>query len=79
MEYGRGGDLFDRIVKRKIFSEKEAAITCRRIASFLHFAHKNGVMHRDLKPENILLKSQHSDTDIRIADFGSAAFFSPGI
>ena len=31
-------------------------------------------MHRDLKPENIVLKD--SDYDIKLVDFGLAAFFN---
>jgi serine/threonine protein kinase len=36
-------------------------------------------MHRDLKPENIFLVSKFNDTNVRIGDFGSAAFFSEGL
>lgn len=31
-------------------------------------------VHRDLKPENLLLKSELNDTDIKICDFGFAAY-----
>lgn len=74
-----GGDLFDRIKVKKKYLEKDAARVCRSLASIVHFCHSKGIMHRDLKPENVLLVSQNSDTDIKLADFGQAVFFTPGV
>lgn len=40
--------------------------------------HRKGIMHRDLKPENVLLNSKEvGNFDIRLADFGFAAFDEP--
>lgn len=78
LEYCKGGDLFTKVKEKDDFSEPTASMICRKIASVLAFAHSKGIMHRDLKPENILLVSRDSDTDIRVADFGSSAIFSPG-
>ena len=36
------------------------------------YLHGLRICHRDLKPENCLLASQSSDTDFKLADFGTA-------
>lgn len=78
MEYCEGGDLFTRVKQRRYYTEPEAAMICRTLASVLAFAHSKGIIHRDLKPENILVASRDNDIDICLADFGSATFFKPG-
>lgn len=50
-----GGELFDRIIEKKTFSEKEAQACCRCVLSALEYMHSKRVAHRDLKPENLLL------------------------
>ena len=72
MELMRGGELFDRILEKKIFTEREARDTIRNILSGLAFMHVRRVVHRDLKPENLLLTTEDSDTSVKLADFGFA-------
>mmetsp|Transcript_24756 Transcript_24756/g.58118 ORF Transcript_24756/g.58118 Transcript_24756/m.58118 type:complete len:366 (-) Transcript_24756:870-1967(-) len=67
-----GGELFDRIVQKSYYNEKEARDTCMILFSAIHHCHKMKVAHRDLKPENLLLTSENDDSDIKIADFGFA-------
>lgn len=67
-----GGELFDRIVQKSYYNEREARDTCDIIFSAIHYCHKKKVAHRDLKPENLLLTSENDDSDIKIADFGFA-------
>jgi serine/threonine protein kinase len=50
-----GGELFDRIIEKKTFTEKEARSCCRCVLSALEYMHQRRVTHRDLKPENLLL------------------------
>jgi calcium-dependent protein kinase len=78
MEYCAGGSLFSRLKSKGTFFEALAAEIIRKLAMALHICHEKGIMHRDIKPENILMASSQSDTDIRLADFGSAAHFLPG-
>jgi Protein kinase domain len=51
-----GGELFDRIVQKSYYNEKEARDTCLVLFEALAFCHEHKVAHRDLKPENLLLQ-----------------------
>jgi calcium-dependent protein kinase len=74
MELCEGGDLFHNIRKSRYFSESKAGYLIRQILSAVNYMHKRKVLHRDLKPENILI--DHESDTLKIADFGTAAFFS---
>eukprot|EP00980_Cylindrotheca_fusiformis_P020030 scaffold7114_cov106-Cylindrotheca_fusiformis.AAC.4 len=67
-----GGELFDRIVAKAYYNEKEARDTCKIILDAVAYMHQNHVAHRDLKPENLLLLSKDDDSAVKIADFGFA-------
>mmetsp|Transcript_22289 Transcript_22289/g.38253 ORF Transcript_22289/g.38253 Transcript_22289/m.38253 type:complete len:233 (-) Transcript_22289:361-1059(-) len=67
-----GGELFDRIVAKSYYNEKEARDVCKILFEAIGHCHKNSVAHRDLKPENLLLRSEDNDSEIKIADFGFA-------
>jgi serine/threonine protein kinase len=56
MELLGGGELFDRILEKRAFTEKEARDVCRSMLNALKYMHQRRVAHRDLKPENLLLK-----------------------
>ena len=72
MERMRGGELFDRIVAKAYYNEKEARDTCKILLEAVCYMHDNHVAHRDLKPENLLLLSENDDSAVKIADFGFA-------
>lgn len=72
LELVYGGDLFDRIIERKVYSEDNSRIVIKNILTAVEYLHSKGIVHRDLKPENILLSTSESDTDIKITDFGLA-------
>jgi serine/threonine protein kinase len=72
MERMSGGELFDRIVAKAYYSEKEARDVCKIVIEAVQYCHQNHVAHRDLKPENLLLLSQEDDSTVKIADFGFA-------
>jgi len=65
-----GGELFDRMVERGPYSEREASHHVRKIAQALKFLHKRGIVHRDLKPENLILADRGENSELKIADFG---------
>ena len=68
-EMCRGGELFDRIVKKEIFEEKEAALLFKQILLSLNYIHSQGIAHRDIKPENFMFDVKDGDS-IKIIDFG---------
>jgi calcium-dependent protein kinase len=70
-----GGELFDRIVEKGKYSEKDAADTLRTIVRCIDYCHQLSVMHRDLKPENFVLKDRSSDSPICAIDFGLSTFY----
>ncbi|XP_022720914.1 calcium-dependent protein kinase 3-like isoform X2 [Durio zibethinus] len=78
MELCEGGELFDRIIAKGHYSEREAANLCRQIVMVVHSCHSMGVMHRDLKPENFLFLSKVEDSPLKATDFGLSVFFKPG-
>jgi len=51
MELLRGGELLERIKKKKLFGEAEASQLLQSLVSAVSFMHEAGVVHRDLKPE----------------------------
>jgi len=70
MELATGGELFDSIVSRGKYTEKDAARIIQQVASACKYLHSIGIVHRDLKPENLLLENKNPDCRIKIADFG---------
>ncbi|CAM9413077.1 unnamed protein product [Chrysoparadoxa australica] len=78
IEFMKGGELFNRIVKKSFYNEKEARDLCRIMLDSVKYMHDRHVVHRDLKPENLLLTSQNDDANIKIADFGFARSFKAG-
>lgn len=78
MELCAGGELFDRIVQKGHYSEKEAAKLIKTIVGVVEVCHSLGVMHRDLKPENFLFDSPADDAKMKATDFGLSVFYKPG-
>jgi hypothetical protein len=56
MECLRGGELYDRILEKKCFSEAEARQVARGLLEALQYMHSQNIAFRDVKPENILLE-----------------------
>ena len=63
-----GGELFDRIVQKSYYNEKEARDVCKILFQAMKYCHDHNVAHRDLKPENLLLtvsrnKASHESSE----------------
>lgn len=72
VELMTGGELFDRIVEKDHFSEKEACDIIRPVCDAIVYCHNCSVVHRDLKPENLLFATRDPGSIIKINDFGLA-------
>ncbi|XP_035824070.1 calcium/calmodulin-dependent protein kinase type 1-like, partial [Aplysia californica] len=62
MELVTGGELFDRIVEKGSYTEKDASHLIRQVLEAVDYMHDRGVVHRDLKPENLLFYSPADDS-----------------
>ncbi|TMW62512.1 hypothetical protein Poli38472_005130 [Pythium oligandrum] len=71
-EFMEGGELFDRIVEKSYYSEREARDLVKLLLESIKYCHDANIVHRDLKPENLLLTSKDDDASIKLADFGFA-------
>jgi calcium/calmodulin-dependent protein kinase I len=73
MELMSGGDLFDRIGKKKAYSEADARDLIVKMLKAVAYCHARKIAHCDMKPKNLLLMSDDNDSFIKLADFGFAA------
>jgi calcium-dependent protein kinase len=73
-ELCKGGELFDEIVTKVQFSEKEAATIIQQILQAVAYCHNLGIVHRDLKPENVLIDKELNNS-LKVIDFGTSVQF----
>ena len=76
MEMLTGGELFDRVVEKGTFSEKDASELMKKVLEATEYLHNLGIVHRDLKPENLLYTDKSDAAEIKVADFGLSKFVS---
>ncbi|KAM4795173.1 calcium/calmodulin-dependent protein kinase type 1G [Rhinophrynus dorsalis] len=79
MQLVSGGELFDRILERGVYTEKDASNVIRQVLSAVKYLHDNGIVHRDLKPENLLYLTPDENSKIMITDFGLSKMEETGI
>ena len=72
MEHMAGGDVFDQIVQRNKYTEKDARDLVVTLLTAVGSIHQAGIAHRDIKPQNLLLLSADDSASIKIGDFGFA-------
>ena len=61
-----GGELFDRIVEKGSYSERDASDLIRQVLEAVAYLHTLGIVHRDLKPENLLYMCPDDDARIML-------------
>jgi serine/threonine protein kinase len=71
LELMGGGDLIDRIIEKRHYTEFDAKEVSRKLLLGVVHCHKQKIANRNLKPESLLLKAG-SDTEVKISDFGYA-------
>lgn len=77
MEFIEGGELYDCIRKRRVFSEYMAFHITKQLLETVKYLHEVGIVHRDIKPENILLSDNSELPVIKLADFGLSKLIGP--
>lgn len=75
MELIEGSELFDKIVDRGQYSEKDASHITKQFISAIEYLHGRGIAHRDLKPENLMSIGTGANEVIKVADFGLSKNF----
>eukprot|EP01097_Dermamoeba_algensis_P000143 TRINITY_DN1050_c0_g1_i2.p1 TRINITY_DN1050_c0_g1~~TRINITY_DN1050_c0_g1_i2.p1 ORF type:complete len:363 (-),score=106.35 TRINITY_DN1050_c0_g1_i2:267-1355(-) len=75
MELVDGQELFDKIIEKGNYSEKDASLIIRQIVAAIDYLHSQGIAHRDLKPENLLTSGDGQTEVIKVADFGLSKNF----
>ncbi|KRX01424.1 Protein kinase-like domain [Pseudocohnilembus persalinus] len=79
VEMATGGELFQKIKEKGVFSEKEASVVMYQILLAVVYAHNSNIVHRDLKPQNILLDTtKEGNSYIKVVDWGTSKFFEKG-
>jgi serine/threonine protein kinase len=73
MDYMEGGTLFARLMQKRRFPEREAALIIKSLVEGLEFIHGQGYLHRDIKLENVFMAQKNSDVSIKVGDFDLAA------
>ncbi|XP_057856249.1 serine/threonine-protein kinase PEPKR2 [Cryptomeria japonica] len=74
MEICSGGRLVD-CMKKRSYSEREAAQLIKQLTAVIQHCHEMGVVHRDIKPENVLLTC---DGQMKLSDFGLSVHVANG-
>ncbi len=71
LELCTGGELFDKLSKKRRFSEHYTALLVQKMLSTICYLHTNNIVHRDLKLENWLFRhKEDDDLDVALIDFG---------
>jgi len=70
MELCSGKELFDRLIAKKQFSEREAQQAVYQMLLAITYLHKHNVVHCDLKLENFLYENDKSGANLKLIDFG---------
>eukprot|EP00397_Hematodinium_sp_SG-2012_P012328 GEMP01012496.1.p1 GENE.GEMP01012496.1~~GEMP01012496.1.p1 ORF type:complete len:683 (+),score=143.73 GEMP01012496.1:258-2306(+) len=75
MEYASGRELYDRLMDKKKYSERDAARITKEMLLAIKYLHSRNIAHRDIKLENWLFESPNKDAKLRLIDFGFSKLY----
>merc|ERR1719335_2098278 len=78
MECLEGGELFDRILESRKFSEGVAADTLYQMLLSVNYMHSKEIVHRDIKLENFLYDTKKCE-HLKLIDFGFSRVHNSGM
>ena len=70
MELCTGKEVFGKIIEDGKQTEQTVSKIIAKVLHAISYCHSKGITHRDIKPENILFKSNDTDAEVKIIDFG---------
>jgi len=73
LELLEGENLFENIMKRRVYTETDAANVVKQVARACDYMHARGIIHRDLKPENLVYLDKNHE-QICVTDFGLSKY-----
>ncbi|XP_054473467.1 calcium/calmodulin-dependent protein kinase IGa [Anoplopoma fimbria] len=79
MQLVSGGELFDRIIDKGVYTEKDASTVIKQVLQAVSYLHENSIVHRDLKPENLLYYNTDENAKIMVSDFGLSKTMEHGV
>ncbi|XP_070695749.1 calcium/calmodulin-dependent protein kinase type 1D-like [Pempheris klunzingeri] len=79
MQLVSGGELFDRILDKGVYTEKDASMVIKQVLQAVSYLHENSIVHRDLKPENLLYYNTDENAKIMVSDFGLSKTLDHGV
>ncbi|KAK4468369.1 hypothetical protein MN116_008161 [Schistosoma mekongi] len=69
VELACGEELFHRLTKVPVYTEKTVLHYFRQIVDGIKYLHEYEIVHRNLKPENVLLSTRDNDAIVKITDY----------
>jgi len=77
LECCEGGEMYDRLHKRGVYRDADAAEATRQMLRAIGHLHSKNIVHRDIKLENFLYESDAEDAELKLIDFGFAKIWDP--
>jgi len=72
-----GGDIYDAVLAKGNYSEKDAAFVMKQLLQSIAYLHSKGIVHRNIRAGNILLV-EPKRLNLRLIDFDFAAIKPAG-
>lgn len=70
-DYMRGGELYDAIIAKGNYNEKDTAMIVKQLLQGLAYLHTKGIVHRNIRAGNILL-NEVGKLNLKLIDFDFA-------